>query len=85
MNRENRIKNLINEKLEPEIFEIKNNSHLHSGHLGDDGTNETHYFIKIKSNKFNDISRIESHKLINNILKNEFEKGLHALEIKVIK
>ncbi len=85
MNRKERIFEKINKELNPEFLEVENNSSLHKNHLGDDGSGETHYLVKVKSQKFQNISRIESHKIINEILKNEFQKGLHALEIKIIK
>jgi BolA protein len=64
---------------------VINESHLHAGHREGGGT-ETHFKVEIKSDDFNDKSRIDSHKVINNILKDEFDNnGLHALSIKIIK
>ena len=50
-----------------------------------DGLGETHIGIEISSNFFNDKTTLYCHKFINSLLKNEFDKGLHSLEIKVIK
>ncbi len=84
MNREQRISKKLSEKLEPEFLQVNNNSALHKGHLGDDGTNETHFLITIKSLKLKDLNRIKSHRTINDILQDEFKNGLHALEIKIL-
>jgi BolA protein len=83
MKRKERIEKILTEKLNPEFLFVKNNSALHAGHLGDDGTGETHFLVEIKSQKFNELSRVNAHKIINQALKNEFNSGLHALEIKI--
>ncbi len=85
MNRSQRIENILTQEFNPEILEVINNSNLHSGHLGDDGTGETHYLVKINSSHFNNLNRIEIHKKINKSLQKEFDLGLHALEIKILK
>lgn len=74
----------LQEKLNPEFLEVTNNSHLHQGHLGDDGSGNTHFLIRISSQNFKSQSRIQIHRQINKILESFFEKGLHALEIKVL-
>ena len=42
---------------------------------------KTHFYIKIKSSVFNNKSKLAMHKIVYDILKEEFEKGLHALEL----
>ncbi len=79
-----RIEKALQENLKPQFLEVKNNSYLHSGHLGDNGSGETHFVITIKANELQNLSAVEAHRKINQLLKKEFEKGLHALEIKVI-
>lgn len=76
------IKNLT-QNLQPEFLEVKNNSYLHQGHAGDNGTNETHFEVIIESDQLKEISKIQAHRKINQLMKSEFEKGLHALEIKI--
>ena len=70
--------------LQPSLLKITNNSGLHSGHLGDDGSGQTHFKIEISSDKLKNISKISAHRKINKILEDEFSSGLHALEIKII-
>lgn len=81
---ENRIKEALNKSLKIEFLEVINNSHLHAGHLGDDGSGQTHFLINIKSEDFNDLSKIQAHRKINNLLESEFKNGLHALQIKIL-
>ena len=39
----------------------------------------THFKISIKSEEFNNIKPIERHRIAMNILKEEFNNGLHAV------
>ena len=39
----------------------------------------THFKISIKSQEFNNIKPIERHRIAMNILKEEFNNGLHAV------
>ncbi len=80
-----RIEESLKKEINPEFLEVINNSEMHRGHAGDDGTGETHFEVRIKSEQLNKSGRISAHRKINQILKDEFEKGLHALEIKIKK
>jgi len=83
-NLQQNIEKKIKENLNPEILNIINNSHLHKGHMGDNGTNETHFKIEIRSSNLDNLNRIQAHRKINSLLREEFDQGLHALEIKII-
>lgn len=86
-NRKNLIENKLINYFDPEFLEIIDNSYLHQGHLemqNSQNSGETHFLIKIASKKFINQSKIEIHRQINNLLKEEFTAGLHALEIKVV-
>lgn len=80
-----RIEEKLQKTFQPKFLEVKNNSHLHAGHLGDDGSGETHFAVKIEAEELSDLSSVNAHRKVNAILKDEFERGLHALEIKVLK
>jgi BolA protein len=80
-----RIEEILKRELNPKILEVKNNSDLHFGHLGDDGSGETHFLVKILSNDLLNLTNVEAHRKINNVLNDEFKNGLHALEIKILK
>ena len=82
MNRKERIEKILQTELKPEFLEVKNNSHLHSGHSGDNGSGESHFVISISSLELKNLTRIAAHRKINQLLKNEFEKGHQALEIR---
>ena len=78
-----RIENNLKTALEPESIRVINNSAQHAGHMESDDSGETHFALEIASKELKNIGRIAAHRKINNLLKNEFENGLHALEIKI--
>jgi BolA protein len=79
-----RIEKTLTENLQPSFLEVKNNSAQHYGHLGDDGSGETHFAIEITAAELKILNAVAAHRKINALLKSEFDKGLHALEIKII-
>ena len=85
MNRAERILDLM-KQLAPTKLELVNDSEKHAGHtehLGGAGfTGETHYRLVIESALFTGRSRIDRQRMVLDLLKNEFNSGLHALEIK---
>ena len=79
-----RIINKLSENLTIKNLEVINKSNLHQGHLGDDGSGETHFDIVIFAEEFKLGNLLQHHRKINQLLKDEFEKnGLHALSIKI--
>lgn len=73
----------------PERLEIINESHLHAGHhhhdsdhhAAFDGSGETHFRVRIVSDAFNGLSRVQRHRAINEVLKEELDNGVHALAL----
>lgn len=83
--RDERILEALKE-LRPSRLELINDSQKHAGHAHHMGgapvTGETHYKLMIVSDRFENVSRVERQRMVMDLLKNEFESGLHALEIK---
>lgn len=65
--------------LSPIELSVEDESHLHRGHAG--AKEGGHYRIKIISNQFKGLNRIQRHRLIYCTLKDHFQKGIHALAI----
>ena len=81
----NRIINKIRDNFKISYLDVLDNSYEHSGHIGNpEGVDGTHFKIVIKFIDSN-ISIVDRHRSIKNILKDEFDDGLHALSIKVVK
>ena len=67
--------------LEPTRLDVINESELHAGHRSSPGTGESHFRIKVVSEKFTGKSRVERHRLINELLAEELAGRIHALAI----
>lgn len=74
------------QSLQPLKLDLINDSQKHAGHAHHMGgaafTGETHYKLFIVSDQFANVSRIERQRMVMNLLKAEFDSGLHALEIR---
>ena len=70
--------------LAPEWLEIEDQSHLHAGHSGWREDGETHFKIKVASAKFVGKGRVERHRIIYALLKDEIAAGVHALAIEAL-
>jgi BolA protein len=76
------IEKKIENKLNPVSLEIINESHLHAGHQESfDGSGETHLRIKIVTEAFEGMSRVDRHRAINALIDDEIAAGLHAIAI----
>ena len=81
MNRKQRINKILSKNLNDFLLEIIDNSNLHKGHNNFTGNDETHIKIILTKNKKIQVNRLNIHRLINNLLEEEFKTGLHSLEI----
>ena len=82
MNLFNQIKEKINKKIHPEDIILIDNSHLHNKHKSFD-SNKFYIKIIIKSGKLRNMNKIDAHKEIFSILKDEMNSKIHALEIEI--
>lgn len=74
----------LQESFQPEMLNVINESHLHHGHAGDDGSGQSHFKIEIKSEKFANLSAVARERLVHQALAEQI-KVIHALSIKFIK
>jgi len=68
--------------LRPTRLDLVNESHLHAGHQSSPGTGESHFRLLIVSDVFTGRSRVERHRVVNDLLSDELKGGVHALAIK---
>ncbi len=83
MNRKQRIDKILSKKFDNFLLEIIDNSILHKGHNNFTGNDETHIKIILTKKNKKPTNRLNIHRLVNNLLEEEFENGLHSLEIKI--
>ncbi|MDR3494582.1 MAG: BolA family transcriptional regulator [Ancalomicrobiaceae bacterium] len=82
MSTRDRILAKLTEAFRPEAIEVVDESDQHHGHAGVHGSRgETHFRIRIVAASLTGKSRIEQHRVINSVLKDELAAGVHALAI----
>ena len=77
MTREQRMHDVLSIELHPDPLIIDDESNKHNVPVGA----ETHFKIIAVSDQFNSLSRIQRHRLVNQLLNKEFNLGLHALSL----
>lgn len=68
--------------LAPTALTVSNDSHLHAGHLGDDGSGESHFTVAVESAAFTGLSRVARQRLVNRALADLLAGRIHALAIR---
>ncbi|MEL6571945.1 MAG: BolA family protein [Pseudomonadota bacterium] len=75
------IKAAIVQGLDPADFEVINESHLHAGHAGDDGTGESHWRLVLDLPQLIDQPRLARHRAVHAALGPDIIGRIHALAI----
>ncbi len=83
MTAQERITRTLEEAFRPARVNVVDESHLHKGHAGHRPEGETHFRVRIASEAFAGRSRLEAHRMVNAALADEFDRGLHALAIRI--
>lgn len=76
------IESLLRAALSPTHLDVINDSAQHSGHMGDDGSGESHFTIVIQSAAFAGVSRLQRQRMVNAALGDIPGQRVHALAIK---
>lgn len=64
----------------PTALRVVNQSAQHAGHMGDDGSGESHFAIYIRAPELAQISRLSRHRAINAAL-GDLTQRIHAIAI----
>ena len=67
--------------LAPTHLEVINDSAQHAGHMGDDGSGESHFTVIIESASFIGQSRVQRQRLVNHALGDLMTHAVHAMAI----
>jgi BolA protein len=81
MNTVERIREALSKALSPQAIEVVDESGKHVGHGGHIPGKTTHVRVRIVADAFRGKSRIERHRMVNELLAPEIAEGLHALAI----
>ncbi len=84
MSLEARMREKLLVALRPTRLDLVNESHLHAGHGSSPGTGESHFRVLIVCDAFNGKSRVERHRIVNDVLRDELKDGVHALAVKAV-
>ena len=84
MKRRSKIEKIIKEGFTPYYFSVLDVSEEHRGHQSFQENVESHFEIVIVSKTFQNKSKIERHRMINNSLKEEYFLDLHSVKIKAM-
>ena len=72
----------LTEAFAPQSLKVLDESHRHEGHAGHRPGGQTHYRIYIVSEAFKGKTRLERHRMINQMLSAELKGSIHALAIR---
>ncbi len=85
MSQQSNIERKLKEAFRPGRLEVINESHLHAGHQPHfDGKGESHFRIRIVSDAFAGKTRLERHRMVNQLLAEELKAQIHALAIEAL-
>jgi BolA protein len=77
----------IKQKLEaafaPSRLDIQDESHLHAGHHGHTGRDETHFSVEMESPAFAGKGRVERQRMVYAVLAEELAGQVHALRLAI--
>lgn len=82
ISKEDLMKKRLHDSLDIQFLEIDNQSAKHLGHAGDDGTGESHYLITISCENLNDLTRIQRHRKVFEIIGSDIVEATHSISIK---
>ncbi|PZC76100.1 hypothetical protein B5X24_HaOG205124 [Helicoverpa armigera] len=74
---ESTIRSKLLQSLEAKHLDVINESYMHNVPKGA----ETHFKVVVVSDKFEGLPLIKRHRLVNDLLKDELQSGVHALSI----
>ena len=84
MKRRSKIEEIIKECFEPYYFSVLDVSEEHRGHQSFQENVESHFEIVIVSKIFNNKSKIDRHRMVNQTLKEEYLSDLHSVTIRAL-
>lgn len=79
-----RLKAKLNQALAPQQLEIHDDSAKHSGHAGAREGGESHFSVRVVSERFEGLNRVARQRLINATLAEELAGPVHALSLQTL-
>jgi len=76
------IESLLTAAFAPTRLQVINDSAQHRGHMGDDGSGESHFTVVVESAAFAGKSRVERQRMVNTALGDIPGGRVHAMAIR---
>lgn len=77
------MQDILIKEFSPSYIELVDQSDHHIGHAGHDGRGESHFLLKMTSDKFKGISRVERQRMVYKALDGFLKGRVHALALKL--
>ena len=78
------IRTKLTTELEPVELTIEDDSHRHVGHAGHDGRGESHFNLRIVTDRFVGKSRVDRQRMVYSALSEELSGRVHALSVRAL-
>jgi len=78
-----RIRQRLEDAFQPTKLVIEDESHLHAGHHGHTGRDETHFAVTLEAAAFAGKGRVERQRMVYAVLAEELKDRVHALRLVV--
>jgi BolA protein len=73
---------VLQQQFQPSFLEVIDESSQHAGHAGANASGmNSHFRVRIASSQFENLSRVQRHRLVYDSLQEFLDNGLHALAI----
>jgi len=79
---ENEIEDRLTRAFSPEVLEVVNESHRHAGHMGDDGSGQSHFAIRIRAASLAAMPRLARHRAVQAAL-GDLNQRAHAIALDI--
>lgn len=80
---EQEIRTTLAQGLQPLHLDVENQSALHKGHPGDNGSGESHFHAVIVAEAFAGQGRVARQRMVYELLAEALESRIHALSLKL--
>lgn len=81
MSKTEQIETALQEAFDPRELEVVDDSESHRGHAGFQEGGESHYNVRIRSDRFKGLSRLARHRAVHSALGPQLMGRIHALAL----
>lgn len=83
MTRAQKIEAALRAEFDPRVLEVVDDSEAHRGHSGFQEGGESHFNVRVESNRFQGLSRIARHRAVHAAIGPALMSEIHALALTI--